>query len=490
MEVDTSEQSVETLGVMVPNLQQLKLNNSTLKSFRDLGTSLRNLQCLWLSRSGIVDLDGIGALLALKELYVSFNDISDLTPLAMHDELQVLGTFVRLCVHPLKTASSHSSAVFADLDSNRISDMNQIDQLGTCPSLHSITLESNPVCHIVEYRRLVVHHISHLEYLDDEPISDDDRLPVDAATLEAAAVPRPPPPLRSDEYEVDMVADGIKYTRNGGGAARPSTSAGARPGTSAGRRGMAEVNAAPIQKEDHDTGSDLTHGSDVVFAGNLVQAILKRRSHCGATSASVKKGEVGETISDTLDRAAEMETKSREELLSELKAWKLETAVAELATSPFKKQAMQLQRPGTSAGIVNRASASSSSSSDLASTFGGAEGRPQAISAKEIHSGMTSARGGVEDGGGRPGTSAGRPAARSGAAARPMTSVGRPASGSEFNKFARQNSDPDVDSKKGIRRSSKTSKSSTSAPRPPRGPSTPQGKGSELEMPSPILDPA
>jgi Leucine-rich repeat (LRR) protein len=92
MEVDTSEQSVETLGVMVPNLQQLKLNNSTLKSFRDLGTSLRNLQCLWLSRSGIVDLDGIGALLALKELYVSFNDISDLTPLAMHDELQVLGT--------------------------------------------------------------------------------------------------------------------------------------------------------------------------------------------------------------------------------------------------------------------------------------------------------------------------------------------------------------------------------------------------------------
>ena len=57
--VDTSEQTIERLGEMCPNLTSLKLNNSTLESFRDLGTSLRTLRILWLSRSGVTDLDGI-----------------------------------------------------------------------------------------------------------------------------------------------------------------------------------------------------------------------------------------------------------------------------------------------------------------------------------------------------------------------------------------------------------------------------------------------
>jgi len=117
--VDTTDQAVNRLGELCPNLRELKLNDSQLCSFRDLGTSLRNLRILWLSRSGITDLDGISVLERLEELYVSFNDIDDLTPLSLHDTLAVLDleankVCVFLCVSP---DPSRHVGVFSDVGS-------------------------------------------------------------------------------------------------------------------------------------------------------------------------------------------------------------------------------------------------------------------------------------------------------------------------------------------------------------------------------------
>lgn len=91
LSIDSGKQSVEAIGELLPSLQQLRLQNSVLHSFRDLGTSLHSLQILWIMRSGIKDLDGIGALTGLQELYLQYNDISDISPLTLHEELQVLG---------------------------------------------------------------------------------------------------------------------------------------------------------------------------------------------------------------------------------------------------------------------------------------------------------------------------------------------------------------------------------------------------------------
>jgi Leucine-rich repeat (LRR) protein len=90
IEVDTSLQSIAHLGELVPNLETLKLTNSRVDSFRDLGTRLRNLQIIWVTRCGITELDGIVALSALKELYIAFNDVSDLSPLALHEQCVVV----------------------------------------------------------------------------------------------------------------------------------------------------------------------------------------------------------------------------------------------------------------------------------------------------------------------------------------------------------------------------------------------------------------
>ncbi|KAH0507947.1 Leucine-rich repeat-containing protein 56 [Microtus ochrogaster] len=121
--VDTRKNSLGNFGVHLPNLIQLKLNHSCLGSLRDLGTSLGHLQVLWLARCGLTDLDGIGSFLALKELYVSYNNISDLSPLCLLEQLEVL-----------------------DLEGNNVEDLGQMRYLQLCPRLATLTLEGNLVC--------------------------------------------------------------------------------------------------------------------------------------------------------------------------------------------------------------------------------------------------------------------------------------------------------------------------------------------------------
>lgn len=58
-----------------------------------------------------------------QELYVAFNDISDVSPVSMLDNLQVL-----------------------DLEGNLIDDLSQVEFLTLCSSLKSLNLEGNPVC--------------------------------------------------------------------------------------------------------------------------------------------------------------------------------------------------------------------------------------------------------------------------------------------------------------------------------------------------------
>ncbi|XP_072495642.1 leucine-rich repeat-containing protein 56 isoform X2 [Notamacropus eugenii] len=154
--VDTRENSLGNFGAHLPNLNQLKLNNSLLASIRDLGTSLSHLQILWMVRCGLADLDGISSLQSLKELYMSYNNISDLSQMCLLDQLEVL-----------------------DLEGNNIENMEQVRYLGLCKKLNMLTLEGNLICLRPDpeaaespdynYRAEVKKLIPHLQFLDDVP---------------------------------------------------------------------------------------------------------------------------------------------------------------------------------------------------------------------------------------------------------------------------------------------------------------------------------
>lgn len=91
--INTSNQSIYDLHHFLPCLQHLVLDNSIISSVRDLGTGLRFLKSLSLASCGLYDLDGIGVLTALQELCLRDNHITDVTPLAMHENLEVRNTY-------------------------------------------------------------------------------------------------------------------------------------------------------------------------------------------------------------------------------------------------------------------------------------------------------------------------------------------------------------------------------------------------------------
>jgi Leucine-rich repeat (LRR) protein len=152
LQVDATSggQHVELIGQLMPSLQELRLNESSIPSVRDLGTGLANLRILFLCRSSLQDLGGISALSSLEELYVSFNDIKEIYHLVTHESLQVL-----------------------DLEGNLVSDFGEVQSLQALGTLRDLNLSANPVWRVEGVsRERVVRALPQLEVLDDLPCGD------------------------------------------------------------------------------------------------------------------------------------------------------------------------------------------------------------------------------------------------------------------------------------------------------------------------------
>jgi hypothetical protein len=89
LRINTSYQSIIDIHNLLPSLQILILDQSTILSVRDLGVGLRHISSLSLNDCGLSDIDGIGVLTGLRELRLRDNLISDVTPLAMHENIEV-----------------------------------------------------------------------------------------------------------------------------------------------------------------------------------------------------------------------------------------------------------------------------------------------------------------------------------------------------------------------------------------------------------------
>ena len=187
--LDTGREATHELGEQLPSLRRLRFRQSTLQSFRDLGCDLVNLRVLHAARCGVSDFDGITALPALEELYLSFNDVEDCTALAFQEHLVIL-----------------------DLESNRLSEICALDALGTCEQLSCLTLLGCPVASLTNYRDDVAKALPTLEVLDDNALnaSDGDATPR-PSTLEECRSPQDEALL--DEFirqETELTACAVK----------------------------------------------------------------------------------------------------------------------------------------------------------------------------------------------------------------------------------------------------------------------------------------
>ena len=72
------------------SLEYLRMSDSIIKCFRDIGTSFRFVRILHLARCELKEVQGIQAFINLEELYISYNDIDDLFDIGFLEHLRVL----------------------------------------------------------------------------------------------------------------------------------------------------------------------------------------------------------------------------------------------------------------------------------------------------------------------------------------------------------------------------------------------------------------
>ena len=87
LRVDTTCHSLQVTGEILPSLEYLSLNDSMIRSFRDLGTSFKNVRVLQIARCELKEVQGIQAFEQLEELYLSYNCIDDLFDVSLAGHL-------------------------------------------------------------------------------------------------------------------------------------------------------------------------------------------------------------------------------------------------------------------------------------------------------------------------------------------------------------------------------------------------------------------
>ncbi|OBS70902.1 hypothetical protein A6R68_00571, partial [Neotoma lepida] len=239
--VDTRKNSLGNFGMHLPNLIQLKLNHSCLGSLR-----------LALGPSN-------------KELYVSYNNISDLSPLCLLEQLEVL-----------------------DLEGNNVEDLGQMRYLQLCPRLATLTLEGNLVClkpdpgpsnkapQDYNYRAEVKKLIPQLHILDEVPTTctnlpasqklNQDWLIVKEAIKEGNVLDILLPRLGCSH--------GTTLRKFDPTLSVPETQPWALSLLVPEPEGLLSENPAT---EDH--ASNLTHGAGQVLCGNPTKGLRERRCH-------------------------------------------------------------------------------------------------------------------------------------------------------------------------------------------------------------------
>ncbi|CAL9697255.1 unnamed protein product [Knipowitschia caucasica] len=318
-------------GKYLPKLEQLKMNNSVIRSIRDIGSSLSRLQVLWMPCCSLEDLDGISSLSTLKELYLAYNKVSELSQVGMLENLHIL-----------------------DLEGNDVDDLVQIQFLGLCTKLQNVTLDGNPICKSPSplepqtpdycYRAAVRELIPQLRYLDnmrveEEGLSSSSTMGEDLETLQnsircssfthldtdytgrTSPLSRPPSAWRP--------STSLSYVRPGSSQSpRPHT--GSRPPTATGLFSPSGSRPASsdsgLSTEDAESSS-LTHGSaKILFCGNPAQAIRARREklQTAPTTSAFTPRELPIHVPEHTYDVEDPGENSRCDVFADLRVWRRE----------------------------------------------------------------------------------------------------------------------------------------------------------------------
>ena len=110
-------------GTFLPELKSLKLNNSNILSFNDIGTNFNNIQCLQMKNCHLKNINGIICMQNLEILDIEDNEVSDLLDIDMCSKLTKIV-----------------------LKKNKISDGDNLTFLSSISNLEYVDIRNNPIC--------------------------------------------------------------------------------------------------------------------------------------------------------------------------------------------------------------------------------------------------------------------------------------------------------------------------------------------------------
>lgn len=219
LSINIEQQSIIDLPYICPLLISLNMDYSTINTIRNFGIYFTKLSVLTLNNCNLHDIDGISALPGLVELSLIDNFINDISPLAMHDNLSML-----------------------NLIGNNIHDLSFTDTLSSCYKFKSLFITRNPISTAQNYRLIVASLISTLQLLDGVPVDPEAKQKISNGMILEAV---------SNIYS-NEVGDNSNSIVN-------------------------EKRKEEIPSSLLETGSELTHGSTVVLAGNVAAAMRRRK---------------------------------------------------------------------------------------------------------------------------------------------------------------------------------------------------------------------
>ncbi|EAY01084.1 Leucine Rich Repeat family protein [Trichomonas vaginalis G3] len=164
------------------NIKELWLSGNCISRISGLDT-LINLTNLYLSDNIITELEGLENLVNLELLSISGNSIKYIKNLGNCKKLKNLDADRNRLSdpHSLDGLLECQSLEIIHLNNNGIEDPSVLEILDKLPHLKVIHLDGNPITRtLMSYRRNMILRYPNLTYLDDEPVTDNEKRTVAA----------------------------------------------------------------------------------------------------------------------------------------------------------------------------------------------------------------------------------------------------------------------------------------------------------------------
>jgi hypothetical protein len=166
------------------NVRCLWLEGNAIAKIEGLDPLARSLRTLYLHQNCIQNMDGLDRLVQLDNINLSDNFIGRIGGLAGCVSLRTLtlkGNKLR-DVEDVAHLARCPSITVLDLSENQLQDGSIVDVvLARMPNLAVLKLEGNPcIREIPHYRKTLVSKLEKLRYLDDRPVTDDERRTAEA----------------------------------------------------------------------------------------------------------------------------------------------------------------------------------------------------------------------------------------------------------------------------------------------------------------------